>query len=204
MLRGYIECSLRWLQTGCLRWSGPLPGRSLRQPASRAATDACCTSPLDFSGQARPPAGDTREHRELRSTFSKILVLYNSVQDLRNGVIDGTGNRPAGALRIESARIVLPDPACVITLDDWLPESIVQSLIAPAAPDQPISPSVFNVSMHQWRSVVRRMVRCKLAIALPSDTAPFGWLLERLPCPRIRIVTASSVTAGLKTVKGPR
>ena len=36
-LRGYIECSLRWLQTGCLRLSEAPFGRSPRQLASRAA-----------------------------------------------------------------------------------------------------------------------------------------------------------------------
>ena len=52
------------------------------------------------------------------------------------------------------------------SLDDWLPKSIAQPFNSPAA----IAPSFFNVSMHQWRSVVRRTVRCKLAVALPSDT----------------------------------
>ena len=51
-----------------------------------------------------------------------------------------------------------------------LPKSIAQSFNAPAATDQPTSPSFFHVSMHQWRSVVRRMVGCTLAVALPSDT----------------------------------
>ena len=66
-------------------------------------------------------------------------------------------------------------PACVVSLDDWLPKSIAQSLNSPAATDQPIAPRFFNVSMHQWRSSVRRMVRCKLAVALPGDTCPV-WL----------------------------
>ena len=51
-----------------------------------------------------------------------------------------------------------------------LPKSIAQSFNAPVATDQPFSPSNFNVTMHQWRSVVRRMVRCKLTVALPSGT----------------------------------
>ena len=73
MLRSCIECSLRWLQTGCLRLSEARLGRSLRQLASRAAKEACCTSPLDFvRGQARALAGDTREHREMHSTFFKF------------------------------------------------------------------------------------------------------------------------------------
>ena len=73
-------------------------------------------------------------------------------------------------MRIESARIALPDPACVVFLDDWLPRSMAESFNSPAATDKPIAPKYFNVSMSQWRSVVRRMVRCKLAVALPSDT----------------------------------
>ena len=85
----------------------------------------------------------------------------------------GPETRLARALRIQSARIVLLDPACAVTLDDWLPKSNAQSFNAPAVTDQPISLSFFNVSMHQWRSVVRRMVRCKLAVDLPSDTCPF-------------------------------
>ena len=84
---------------------------------------------------------------------------------------DGTARRPSGALRIRSG-IALPDPACVVSLDDWLPESIAQSFNSPAASGQPIAPSFFNVSMHQWRSVVRRMLRYKLAVALPRDTCP--------------------------------
>ena len=172
MLRSYIQCSLRWLQTGCLRLSEAPPGRSPRQLASRAATEACCTSPLDFSGD---------KHGRWREIFANIVncippsLNFGSLQ-LSAGPAQwsyaGTGTRPAGALRIQPARIALPDPACVITLDDWLPKSIAQSFNAPAATDQPISQSFSKVSMHQWRSVVRRMVSCKLAVALPSDTAP--------------------------------
>ena len=64
MLRSYIECSLRWLQTDCLRLSAALPARSLHQLASRAATEACCTSHLDFSGDKRG---------RLREIFANIV-----------------------------------------------------------------------------------------------------------------------------------
>ena len=53
MLRSCIDCSLRWLQTGCLRLSEALPGRSLRQLVSRSVKEACCTSPLNFPGDER-------------------------------------------------------------------------------------------------------------------------------------------------------
>ena len=53
LVRSYIESSLRWLQTGCLRLSETPPGRSMRLLASRAANEACCTAPLDFSGDKR-------------------------------------------------------------------------------------------------------------------------------------------------------
>ena len=53
MLRCCIECSLRWLQTGCLRLSEAPIGRILRQLAAQAAKEACCTSPLEFSGDKR-------------------------------------------------------------------------------------------------------------------------------------------------------
>ena len=51
-----------------------------------------------------------------------------------------------------------------------LPKAVAESFNSPTSTGKPIAPSFFNVSMHQWRSVVRRMVRCKLAVALPSDT----------------------------------
>ena len=85
-----------------------------------------------------------------------------------NWSCDVCGGRPAGALRIQPARIALPDPACVV----WLPKSVAHSFNSPEATDQPIAPSHFNVSLHEWRAVVRRMVRCTLAIALPRDTGP--------------------------------
>ena len=120
--------------------------------------------------QARPSARGACKHRASHSTL-KILVLFSSVPDLRSGC-DGSARRPAGALRIQSARIALPDPACVVSLEDWPPKSIAQSFNAPAATGEPVAPSFFIVSMHQWRSVVRGVVRCKLAVALPSDTCP--------------------------------
>ena len=160
MLRSYIECSLRWLQTGCLRLSEALPGRSLRQLASRAAKEACCTSPLDFSGDKRG---------RLREVLENIVDRFPPPLNFGSFQFSA-GRRPAGALRIQSARIALPDPACIVSPEDWLPKSIAQTFNSPAATDKPIAPSFFNVSMHQWRAMVRRMVKCGLAVALPRDT----------------------------------
>ena len=171
LLRSYIECSLRWLQTGCLHLSGASIGRSQRQIASRAAKEACCTSPLEFAGDKR---GRLRE--VLAYIVNRILLSINFGSLFRAGPpqwnYEGRERRLAGALRIQSARIALPDPACVVSAKDWLPRSIAQSFNFPAVTDKPIAPKFFNVSVHQWRSVVRRMVRCKLAVALPSDTCP--------------------------------
>ena len=53
LVRIYIESSLQWLRTGCLRPSEAPVGRSVRQLASRAALEACRTSPLAFAGDRR-------------------------------------------------------------------------------------------------------------------------------------------------------
>ena len=193
MLRGHIECSLRWLQTGCPRlWEAPI-GRSLRQLASRAAKEACCTSPLEFSGDKR---GRLREVLANIVNRLPLSVNFGSLQFRpAQWSDDGSARRSAGALRIRSARIALPDPACVLSLEDWLPRSIAQSFN---------SPSLFNVSMHQWRSVVQRMVRCNLAVALPRDTCPVQLSGGAFAVPKTTLATASSVIAGLKTVKSLR
>ena len=139
---------------------------------SRAAIEACCTSLPGFSRDKRGRL------QEIFANIVNCIPLFQNFGSLHFSAgpaqwsCDGTGPRAAGALRILTARTALPDPACVITLDDWLPRSIVQSFNDHAATDQPNSSSFFNGSMHQWRSVVRRMVRCKLAVALPSDAEP--------------------------------
>ena len=150
----------------CLR----RPAGGLRQLASRAAREACCTSPLEFSGDKRG---------RLREIFPNVVnhippslnfgPLRFSAGPMQWGY-DGSARRPAGATSIQSARIALPDPASVVSLSDWLPKSMAQSFNAPAATDKPIAPKFFNVSVRQWRAVVRRMVRSKLAVALPGDT----------------------------------
>ena len=143
----------------------------LRQLASRAAEEACCTSPLEFSRDKR---GRLREL--LANIVNRIppSLDFGSLQFSAGPAhwsYDGGPQRPAGALRIQSARIA-PDPACVVSLDDWPLKSIAHSVNSPAATGEPNAPSFFKVSMSQWRSVVRRMVRCKWAVALPSDTWP--------------------------------
>ena len=117
--------------------------------------------------------GDKRSRlREIFANIVNRIPLFPNFGSLQFSAgpsqwsYDATGTRPAGA----SARIALPDPACVVSVDDWSPKSIAQSLNAPAR--SACFTKFFNDSMHQWRSVVRRMVRCKLAGALPSDTAP--------------------------------
>ena len=85
MLRGSIECSLRWLQTGCLRLSEAPIGRSPRQLASRAAKEACCTSTLEFSGDKRGRLREVLANIVRRIPLLLIVVLYVSVPGLRNG-----------------------------------------------------------------------------------------------------------------------
>ena len=170
LVRSYIEISLRWLQTGCLRLSETPVGRSMRLLASRAANEACCTAPLDFSGDKRGRLREVLASIVNRSPPSLNLDSLHFSGGPAQWSYDVSARRPEGALRIESARIALPDPACVVSLEDWLPTSIAEAFNSPATTDQPIAPKYFNVSMNQWRSVVRRMVRCKLAVALPSDT----------------------------------
>ena len=197
-LRSYIECSLRWLQTGCLRLSEALSGRSLRQLASRAANEARCTSPPDFSGDKHGRA------RELLANTVSCVPPSLNVGALQFSAgpghwsYEGCVGRPAGALRIQSARVALPDPACVVSLEDRLPKSIAQSFNSPEATDQPIAPSCFKVFLHEWRAVVRRMVRRKMAVALPSDTGPVQLAGGPFSCLKRKSATTSSVIAGLK------
>ena len=126
------------------------PRRSLRQP-----TEACCTSPLEFSGHERG-----RLRGVLASIVSCIALSLNfgSLQSSAGPAqwsYDG-GRRPTcgcvahpfSSYRI--ARLGL----CRVSLNGWLPNSIART-------DEPIAPRFFNVSVHEWRTVVRRMVRCK-------------------------------------------
>ena len=173
MLRSYIECSLGWMQTGCLRLAEEPIGRCLRQLASRAAMEdvlhvASCFFLETSAAVLREILANIVDRIPPSLNFGSLHFSARPAQ----WSYDGSMRQPAGALRIFSARIALPDPACVVSLDDWLTKSIDQSFNAPAATDQPISPSCFNVTVYQWRAVVRRMVRCKLAVTLPSDTVP--------------------------------
>ena len=83
MLRSYIECSLRWMQTGCLRLAEEPVGRSLRQLASRAAMETCCTSPLASFGDKRGRVKGILANIVDRTQF---LVLFISAPGLHNGV----------------------------------------------------------------------------------------------------------------------
>ena len=121
---------------------------------------------------------------------------------LLNGVTTVVHVDPAGALRIQSARITLPDPACVVSLEDWLQNAIAQLFNSPAATDEPSGPSFFNVSTHQWRSVESRMVRHKLAVALPSDTCPVKLSGGAFAVPKD--LDRELLIAGHRTVKSPR
>ena len=84
---------------------------------------------------------------------------------------DGS-TKPIGAMKVTSARIALPDPACVVKLADWLPEETARKFVTPEATGDDIGQRYFNVSMSEWRLVVRRMVRCGLATSLPADACP--------------------------------
>ena len=212
MLRSCIECSLRWLQSGGLRLFEAPSGRRLRQLASRAAQEACCTSPLEFSGDKRGRLREVLTNIVNRVPPSLDFGSLRFSAGPAQWSYDGSARRPAGALRVQSARIALPGPAYVVSLDDWPPKAISQSFDSPAATDKPIAPSFFNVSMspgeisiHQWSSVVRRMVRCRCQQSLfPATPAPLSWLVARLPSPQMRPATDLSVIAGLRTVNSRR
>ena len=112
LVRTYIESSLQWLRTGCLRPSEAPVGRSVRQLASRAAHEACCTSPLAFAGDKR---GRMREI--LVGIIHRILSpLDTSTLEFSAGPAtwsyDGS-SKPIGAMKVTSARIALPDPPAI-------------------------------------------------------------------------------------------
>ena len=92
LVRTNIESSLQWLRTGCLRPSEAPVGR-VRQLASRAALDACRTSPLAFAGDKR---GRMREI--LAGTITASLHLWtlrhwNSQQVRPRGATTGAPNQ---------------------------------------------------------------------------------------------------------------
>ena len=145
--------------------------RAVRQLASRAALDACRTSPLAFDGDKR---GRMREVlagivNRIPSPLDTASLKFIAEPDSWSYA---GSTKPSGAMKLVSARIALPDPACVINLADWLPEETAQRFVAPKATGEEIGPRFFNVSMTEWRLVVRRMVRCGLAAAFPADACP--------------------------------
>ena len=110
MLRGYIEGSLQMaadrLFCACLRFpSGAVYASSHREQPK----EACCTSPLEFFGDQRG---------RLREVLANIVNRTPPSQDFGSlhfnarpaqWSYDGSARRPAGALRIQSARIALPE-----------------------------------------------------------------------------------------------
>ena len=171
LVRTCIESLLQWLRTGCLRPSEAPVGRSVRQLASRAALDACRTSPLAFAGDKRG---------RMREILAGIIYRIPSPLDTSKlefsagpatWSYDGS-TKPNGAMKVTSSRIALPDPACVVKLAGWLPEETARKFVTPEATGDDIGQRYFNVSMSEWRLVVRRMVRCGLATALPADACP--------------------------------
>ena len=58
------------------------------------------------------------------------------------------------------------------SLTDLLPEETARKFVTPEATGDDIGQRYFNVSMSEWRLVVKRMIRCGLATALPADACP--------------------------------
>ena len=144
--------SVQWLRT--LRPSEAPVGRSVRQLASRAALDACCTSPLAFAGDKRG---------RMREVFAGIVNRIPSPLDTT--ALEFTAgpsawsyegsSKPNGAMIVMSARIALPDPACVVKLAFWLPAEIAQKFAMPETAGEEIGQRHVNLSMTEWRLVVR-------------------------------------------------
>ena len=159
LVRTCIESSLQWLRTGCLRPSEAPVRRSVRQLASRAALDACLAPGFCW-------------RRAAACVIYRIpSPLDTSTPGPATWSYDGS-TKPIGAMKVTSARIALPDPACVVKLADWLPEETARKFVTPEATGDDIGQRYFNVSMSEWRLVVRRMVRCGLATSLPADACP--------------------------------
>ena len=80
-------------------------------------------------------------------------------------------------MTVVSARIALRDPACVVKLADWLLAEIAQKFAVPETTGEKIGQRYLNVSMTEWRLMVRRLVRCGLAVGVPAKCVPaeFVW-----------------------------
>ena len=62
------------------------------------------------------------------------------------------GARSGTALKkVMSARIALPDHACVVKLADWLPAGIAQKFATPENTGEGVGQRHFNMSMTEWR-----------------------------------------------------
>ena len=168
MLRRCIECSHRWMQTGCLRLSEASLGRSLRQLASRAAKGACCTSLLEFSGDKRGRL------RELLANIVNRIPLSLNYGSLQFSAGPAQWQRPSTCRSVACS--FCTDCAArsrLCRVSGRLATKVDRSFFEVTSSHRGAHRAklfLFNVSMSQWRSVVRRMVRCKLAVALPSDT----------------------------------
>ena len=80
--------------------------------------------------------------------------------------------KPNLAMKVMSARIALPGPACVVKLPDCLPADFAQKFATPEITGEGVGQRYLNVSMTEWRLMVRRLVRCGLAVGLPADACP--------------------------------
>ena len=151
------------------------------QLASRAAKEACCASLLEFSQNKRSRLRDVLAnivHRIPPSlNFDSLFFSAGPAQ----WSYDGTARQPP--LRIQSARIALPDPRLFRLLGRLVTKVDRPVIQLSRCHRRTHCAKLFNVSMHQWRPVVRRMVRCKLAVALPGDTCSVqlsGWRICRV------------------------
>ena len=69
-----------------------------------------------------------------------------------------------------STRNSFPSRALIVPLLDWLPARVADDFCCPEDPDAiGDHSSFFAVTQQQWRAGVRRMLRCKLACALPPS-----------------------------------
>ena len=202
LVRSYIESSLRWLQTGCLRLSETPVGRSVRLLASRAANEACRTASLDFSGDKRGRL------REVLASIVNCIPPSLNCDSLQFSVgpsqwsYDGSASRPEGALRTASARIALPDPACVVSHMDWLPKSIVEAFNSPCGHRQAhcalntsAYPSVSGEQLCDGWSAANLRSHCRVT------PARLSCLVVHSESQRTKNATDSSVIVGLRTVK---
>ena len=201
LVRSYIESSLRWLQTGCLRLSETPVGRSVRLLASRAANEACRAAPLDFSGDKRGRL------REVLASIVNCIPPSLSCDSLQFSAgpsqwsYDGSASRPEGALRTASARIALPDPACVsltwigFPSRSWRPSIPLRPQTSPLRLNTSAYPSVSGEQLCDGWSAANLRSHCRVT------PARLSCLVVHSQSRRTKNATDSSVIVGLRTVK---